>query len=310
LNGWGKRGYNTEWTVAAQHALTNRISVNGGYFRREFGNQTFTDNLAFSGDDYTSFCVTAPSDPDLPGGGNYQVCGVPDLRSTALGRPTDNLIRFSEDFGGETNRFEGVDINLEGRLAGGGFLKGGIAAGRRLVDNCGLAAAGIEYGDWAVYPDGPSCRRTYGFRPDFKISGSYPLPWGVQFSGTYQFSRGVQAGGAGGTSVGANWTLTNTTVLPFLGRAWTGVASRAIPLLRDGEEYGEHNLNQLDLRFGKRFDMGRYRLRTDFDLYNVFNSSWPFTVNGTYANLPSSNWLRPTNVLQHRFFKFGAQLSF
>ena len=43
--------------------------------------------------------------------------------------------------------------------------------------------------------------------------------------------------------------------------------------------YGEHNLNQLDLRVSKRFSMDRYRLRLDFDLYNVFNSSWPFTVN-------------------------------
>ena len=47
LNGWGKRGYNDEWTIAAQHQLFDRVSVNGGYFRRSFGNQTFTDDLRF-----------------------------------------------------------------------------------------------------------------------------------------------------------------------------------------------------------------------------------------------------------------------
>ncbi len=81
-------------------------------------------------------------------------------------------------------------------------------------------------------------------------------------------------------------------------------------MIREGLEYGEHNLSQLDIRLGKRFDVGRARLRVDFDLYNVFNSSWPYTVTNTYSATAGSQWLRPTNVLQHRFFKFGGQLSF
>ena len=76
LRGWGKRGYNNEFTIAAQHQLADRISVNGGYYRRTFGNQTFTDDLRYDENSYDTFCITAPSDADLPGGGNYQVCGV------------------------------------------------------------------------------------------------------------------------------------------------------------------------------------------------------------------------------------------
>jgi hypothetical protein len=92
---------------------------------------------------------------------------------------------------------------------------------------------------------------------------------------------------------------------------WTGVASRTIQLIREGLLYGEHDLNQLDLRFSKRFSMAdNVRLRLDFDVYNVFNSSWPFTVSGTYGTTPTNQWLRPTNVLQHRFFKLGGQFSF
>ena len=48
--------------------------------------------------------------------------------------------------------------------------------------------------------------------------------------------------------------------------------------MREGQDYGKHNLNQLDLRLAKRFTVGKVRLRVDFDLYNVFNSSWPYTV--------------------------------
>ena len=56
--------------------------------------------------------------------------------------------------------------------------------------------------------------------------------------------------------------------------------------------------------------LDKTRLSVDFDLYNVFNSSWPYTVSTTYSNLPTSQWQRPTNVLQSRFFKLGGQISF
>jgi len=48
----------------------------------------------------------------------------------------------------------------------------------------------------------------------------------------------------------------------------------------------------------------------DFDAYNIFNSNWPFSVTNTFSTLSSSQYLRPTNVLQSRFFKIGAQFDF
>jgi hypothetical protein len=179
--------------------------------------------------------------------------------------------------------------------------------GHRLARVCG--AAGVEYANWEIYPDGPNCDRKYPYRPDIKLSGTYPLPWGLQLAGVYQFSRGVQTGGAG-PSIQAGWTMSNALINPFLGGNWRGVASRTVQLIREGAEYGEHNLNQLDVKLGKRFDLGRARLRVDFDLYNVFNSSWPFTVSSVYSTSSVGQWLRPTNVLTHRFFKLGGQFSF
>jgi hypothetical protein len=320
LNGWGKRGYNQEVTIAAQHQLAERVSVNGGYYRRTFGNATFTDDLRYDESSYDTFCITVPVDPDLPGGGGYQVCGVKDLKPAvfALGLPANNLIRFSEDFGGETNLYQGFDINLESRFSNGAFLRGGIAATSRTFDNCNLLKAGLDAVSGAtaqgteIYADGTTgCHREYGYRPDAKLSGAYTLPWNIQLAGTYQFTRGVQTGGAG-PSIQANWAVTSAVAAPFIGRpAWTGAASRTIQLIREGLDYGKHNLNQVDVRLGKRFDVsGKARLRVDFDLYNVFNSSWPYTVTTTYSNTATAQWLRPTNVLQHRFFKLGANLSF
>ncbi len=328
LNGWGKRPYNMEYTVAAQHQLANRISVNGGYYRRTFGNQTFEDDLRYDASSFDSFCITAPVDPRLPGGGGYQVCGVQDLKPSvfALNQPQEILIRFSDDFGGETNLYQGYDINIEGRFRNGAFLKAGIGATSRTFDNCNLLAAGLEATTVTAvtaatistqgtetYADGTNqCHREYPYRPDAKLSGAYTVLWGIQLAGAYQYSRGVQTGGAGPT-VAAAWAITSA-VAPTVGaRAWTGgVGSRTVQLIREGMMYGDHDLHQLDLRVGKRFDMGRYRLRLDFDLYNVFNSSWPYTVSATYSTstAATSQWLRPTNVLQSRFFKIGGQISF
>jgi hypothetical protein len=318
LRGWGKRGYNQEYTFAMQHQLADRMSVNGGYYRRTFGNATFTDDLRYDASSYDSFCITAPADPDLPGGGGYQVCGVQDLKPAVFAQnlPANSLIRFSSDFGDETNMYQGFDVNLDARFRNGAFLKAGIAATSRTFDNCNLLAAGLDAVVTATsqgtetYPDGSSsCHREYGYRPDLKMSGSYTLPWDVQLAGTFQFSRGIQNGGAG-PSLNASWAVTSATAATIGARTWTSVASRTINLMREGSDYGKHNLEQLDIKLAKRFTIDRVRLRVDFDLYNVFNSSWPYTVTTTYSTAPTGTWQRPTNVLQNRFFKLGANISF
>ena len=123
-----------------QHQLADRISVNGGYYRRTFGNSTFTDDLRYDESSYDSFCITTPSDPDLPDGGNYQVCGVKDLKPAVFAQalPANSLIRFTEDFGGETNLYQGFDLNVDARFRNGAFVKAGIAATARTFDNCNL----------------------------------------------------------------------------------------------------------------------------------------------------------------------------
>ena len=101
------------------------------------------------------------------------------------------------------------------------------------------------------------------------------------------------------------------TVGSTLGRTLNaGSSTKTIALIREGLEYGDQNLHQLDLRASKRFRFNQYRMRIDFDLYNVLNSNWPYTVNTTFSNAATSAWLRPTNVLQSRFFKIGGQFDF
>jgi hypothetical protein len=322
LNGWAVRGYNWEYTVSGQHQLAPRVSVTGGWYRRKFGNQTVTvDNrYNFANNSFDGpFCVNAPVDPNLPNGGGYQVCGLYDLKPSVVAQaiPANSTITFSSNYGGETNIYEGFEVSGTARFSHGAFFNAGINAQKRIFDQCNLVNAGIvsaltsaatEVAE--IFPDGSrACHQDLPYRPDFKALGSYTLPYDVQVSGTFQFTRGVQNGGAA-PSILATWATTPASATT-LGRAYSaGATTKSINLMAVGQNYGNDNLRQLDLRFSKRFRVQQYRFRVDLDAYNIFNSDWPFTVNTTFSNAASSNWLKPTNVLQSRFFKIGAQFDF
>jgi hypothetical protein len=247
------------------------------------------------------------------------VCGLFDLKPALVSLPASSTITFSSNYGGEKNIYQGFEVSTVARLKQGAFFQAGINASKRIFDQCNLVAAGIkafavdagtEVAE--VYPDGSrACHQVFGYRPDLKLLGSYSLPLDIQFSGTYQFSRGVQNGTIGGNSILATWATPNALVVPGLQRSLSAsAATKSVNLLMPGTEYGDNNLNQLDLRASKRFKLDRYRVRFDFDLYNVFNSNWPFAVTNGFSTAATSGWLRPTNVLQSRFFKLGAQFDF
>ena len=59
--------------------------------------------------------------------------------------------------------------------------------------------------------------------------------------------------------------------------------------MREGSDYGKYNLEQLDIKLAKRFTVDKVRLRVDFDLYNVFNSSWPYTVTTAYSTAATAH---------------------
>jgi hypothetical protein len=329
LNGWGVRGYNKEYAFGIQHELAPRISVSFGYGRRVFGNQLVTvDNrYSFANGSYDGpFCANAPQDPNLPSGGGYQVCGLYDLKPSVINIPASSTLTFASKYGGETNIFEGFDFTTVARFRAGGFVQGGLTMGKRIFDECNLVNAGIKsavidgtpnnnantgLNELAeIFPDGTrACHQDLPYRPDVKLVGSYPLPFDVQLSATYQFTRGIQTGGAA-PSLQATW-ITTPASATTLGRPYSaGLSTKFVNLIPVGQNYGSFNLNQLDFRASKRFKFQGYRVRIDFDAYNVFNSNWPFTVTSTFSNLASTAWLRPTNVLQARFFKIGLQFDF
>ncbi len=68
--GWGKRPYSWEFSVSAQHELGRGVSVNGGVFRRWFGNFLVTDDTIHAATDFTiqRHAVRHSASPGVLGG--------------------------------------------------------------------------------------------------------------------------------------------------------------------------------------------------------------------------------------------------
>ena len=110
LNGFGVRPFNREITASVQHELLPRVAVTAGYYRRSFGNQTVINNLLTDPNAYDGpFCITAPANADLPGGGGYPVCGLYDIKPQYQGQ-VQNLRTSAENFGGVTDVYQGIDL--------------------------------------------------------------------------------------------------------------------------------------------------------------------------------------------------------
>jgi hypothetical protein len=287
-HGYGVRDYSWEIATGIQRELRPGMSVEATYFRRWYGNFLATDNRAVVPGDFDPYCITAPADPRLPGGGGQQVCGLFDLNPTKYGQ-VDEFVTFADTFGRRTEIYNGVDLTMNARLPRNAFVQGGINVGRSATDDCD------------VRPDSPQkiyCNVTPKFLTDFKVAVSYPLAvWDLQLSGTVQSSPGPE--------ITASYAAPVSVVSAALGRAPSAGIATTVPLVEPGTMYGER-LNQLDLRLAKTVRLSRYSVRGMVDLYNVFNANPVLALNTTFGPL----WQRPLNILPGRFFKFGLQLDF
>jgi hypothetical protein len=292
LEGFGNR--EDTWTASAsvQHELLPRVSLNVGYFRTWYGNFVATDNVLVTPADYDPFCITAPRDPRLPGGGGYQVCGLGDIKPEKFGR-VDNVVTQASHFGEQREVYDGVDATISGRFGEQGLFQGGMNVGRTWTQ-CVQVDQPIQF-----------CKNVPPFfNPEFKFSVSYPLLWDIQASAVFQ--------SVPGSPIGADYVATNDEIAPSLGRNLAACGTRVpctatflVTLMEPNQEFEERS-KQLDLRFAKNIRVGPARIRGMFDIYNVFNGSNVAVMFTRYG--PA--WLRPTEVMGGRLLKFGAQVDF
>src|SRR5262245_26868872 len=244
LNGWNIREFTWDLGISAQQQLAPRVSVTVGYVRRAWGNLTVTDNRAVTAADFDTFTVTAPKDTRLPGGGGYGVT-VYDVKAAKFGQ-TDNFVTFASNYGNQTERYNGVDVNMDARLFHGIMVIGGLTTGRKSTNNCDVITKLPEILVTGVRQPKEFCDLQTPFLTQIKGLASYSIPRvNLQLSGTFQSKPtvGQNFPTIASESLAANWVVSSAQVASSLGRALAGVPVTTINIVRPGALYGER-LNQ------------------------------------------------------------------
>ena len=215
------------------------------------------------------------------------------------------FVTLSNNYGKQTEHFDGVNISVNARLQNGLIIQGGIGTGRQLLNDCevvddlpemlhtflgnpsrffGFAARPLEF-----------CEQNNGWRTSVQGFAAYTVPKiDVQVSGTFQNLPGAV--------VQAN---ANYGVIPGVAGPGPFVPFKAFNIVAPGDLYIER-LNQIDLRLAKIFRIGSTRTNLNFDFYNMLNANSVIGESFAYG----SAWRRPTVILLPRMFKISAQFDF
>jgi hypothetical protein len=282
------------------------LALNVGYFRTWYGNFLVTDNQTLTASNFNSYCITAPVNPRLPGGGGYPVCGLYDVNPALFGQ-VHNVVDVNTHFGQQSEVYNGVDLTLNWRVKSGVFLAGGLSLGRTETNNCAVVNNAPQLSFINALSALTAPRATpycdvvtpWSAQTQLKFAGAYAFPWGIQTSATVQSLSGIPDY--------ATYVATNSVIAPSLGRNLAaGPGGSVIVDLIPPQTQFEGRINQTDLRLTKSFTVNRARLQGMFDVYNALNGSAVLAINARYG--PS--WLTPTSILAGRLFKFAVQMSF
>ena len=304
LDGYGKRDHNWDFTTEVQHELIQGLAVTagwyhntGGYYRYAFGQpfsskERVTDNILVEPGDYDEFCVTAPSDPKLPGGGGYPVCGLYNVKQIKFGQ-NQSIVKPAGEFGEFTSTNDFFNVTMDARLQGNIRLGGGFDTGRTVRDRCFVVDSPQEL---------LNCRVVTPFagQTQVKLHGVFQLPADFVTSFAYQ--------NLSGPDLTASYTAPASAIdwvgpdRPLAGGATT-VAN--IPLVAPGTVFG-NRIARLDLRLSKVFQIDNYRIQLNLDAYNALNSSAIRAYNLVYG----PGYLNPNQIMDARLIQLGATINF
>jgi hypothetical protein len=306
VTGWGVRPYNWETQLSIQQQVAPRVSVYVGYSRRWFGNFFATQNTSVTNASYTPYCIGVPTGlsvtgVSLPGAGGSQ-CGFFDLI-----RPTTavNVIQAANNFGKVQDVYDGIDFDANARLAKGILVNGGVSWGRERYNICdftnNLQISSVGVGSLSTNTPHTTdyCDVHPPFQPNVKGQLTYPFPWGVGASVSFQSLPGAQ--------VVANYPLTNTTPGLTLGRTFSSVAP-TVSMVQPGLLYLDR-IYQTDIRLSKTFRYRATTIRPTMNVYNLFNAN-PTNTNAAFQTTYGGSWLAPTVIMTPRFVDFGVQVNF
>jgi hypothetical protein len=310
------REYDWEYTAAVQHELVQGLQVSATWYRRDTYNMTKTTPTQFSASDYTILNIVNPLD-----GSSIPIYNLNPLKNGLLDRVDTN----STDSSQRSLNYHGFEVGTSGRFRGATFF-GGWTMDKRTLVHCD------EIENWGnlpgaqnsspLYPAGATninqpksdyhyCNQAalgIPFFHEFKLAGSYLIPWGgVQVNAAFQSYPGLQ--------LPTRWVLNRTTTYPAncKGPCTPGalvvpnltLAQYTVDLTPPGTDYYLRQ-NQVDFGLRKLFKVKQYQFSGQMDLFNALNSSY---VQTQLVNLGPTLGT-PTKILQPRLLRLALQMRF
>jgi len=304
FKGWYTRPMDWEIGTSVQREIRSGMSIEVGYHRRWIDKWTLVENTMNTHADFDPYSVVAPTDPRLEVASGRVVDDLWNISQAKFGL-IDNHTYLENNAPGvnRKNWWQGVDLNVNARLAGGITLRGGAVFSTAGDDWCTY----IENGYYGTgIPEGPSmrnCKTVTPIQTELKGLGSYTIPKvAVQLAGTFTSRPGPP--------IVANVQYTAAEIARTLGRLPSGgVQTITVNVFETNEAFYE-SISTFDLRIAKLLRFGRMRANLGIDIFNVLNSSTGQTYNGTYSTANPALWGTPTLIMPARFAKLGAQIDF
>lgn len=295
-----KRDYVMYYTAGVQHALLPTVSVSANYYRVNFyniqtnvGNTGLTKNILRTTADYTPARIVSPLDGSLVTVYNVNAAKVRQIQNVIFNDPDRQ--RWNNAF----------DVGFNAQLGRAATIFGGVAMERTLEVACGDEFTNSDPNQLNY------CDMTQNDIPwlkQLKLAGSVQAK-GFQISAAFQ-STPRQIGGTN-----TQWQITPTTRYPAncTGPCTPGalvnpgqtVATMNVPLEAPYARLADR-LNQLDLNFGRWFNLGRLRIMPTVAVFNALNSSAVLTYRS--ANYLTTSYLQPASVIQPRILRIGSEI--
>ena len=319
-----RREYDWEYSAGIQHELMRGVSVTAAWYHRDSYNMTQSVNGPFTPADYAVVNVVSPIDGTLIPAYNLNSAKQGQVDRVDVNATDANLRSFT---------YTGLEFGAAARM-GRATLFGGWTIDKTTIDHCDELEnwgnlSGVYYdasGNNSLQPksDYAFCNQSQQGLPflhEFKLSGSYQLPWEIQVNAALQSYSGPQL--ATRWNIGRTTRYSSNCLAPCVPGALVipnmTPANYILDLVAPGTQYYDR-LNQLDLGFRKIFHIGRYQFSGQADFFNFLNAGYVKSqvVNYDFSNAANVDAIRTigpefgtvTATLQPRTMRLAMQMRF
>jgi hypothetical protein len=285
-----RRPYRNEFTIGVDHQLAPDLRVSATYIQRREHDQIATIEQGIPFDYYTPVTVADPGPDGITGTADDTTLTVFNenlpVVPSVTGPGNDNRI---------DQRYRGLELTASKRYSNRWTLLGGYTFSRTLVD-----ATSVTSPNSFVNATG---RAAIDRAHNFKLTGSYLLPWDIQVGANLRAQSGQP--------------YTRTLSVTGLNQAPNGVTVNAEPRGR----YLLPWLKTADVRIGKIFHVRNDEFEADMDVYNLTNSNAVYNVRNTTGRVNVTDFTTgqsvsipqfnsPIGVLGPRIIRFNVSYKF